>query len=505
MKTIISAFAICMVVNSLSSSAQPGTLDPTFSENGRVTIKVGDNAFGRSVAIQSNGKIVVAGYTNNVVNNNFALVRITRDGKPDNSFGTNGIVITDFGGGDGASSVALQADGKIVVAGTSDNDFALSRYRQNGKTDSTFGENGKVITDFGNINQASSVAIQADGKIVVAGNTHIGLSYDFELVRFQQNGKLDSSFGNDGRTFCDFGGSEDFARSMTIQPDGKIIVAGNSDQNFSLVRYREDGKPDSSFGNAGKVITKVRKYAYGYSVAVQPDGKIVMCGSSAREANYYDFSLIRYMQNGTIDSTFGDNGKVIADFESGGNEYAQSVAIQANGKIIVAGFAGLATSNFALIRYKSTGKPDGTFGTNGKVTTNFSGTTDYGYSVAIQDDGKIVVAGDAGSKFAVARYNGDTTLPASYENNNFSNLQKQENNSTHISLSPNPVKDLLNIQGLSSSAKTISIIDIAGRVMQKAITANTVYLFNLKQLNAGIYFVRINEGERIITIKFIKE
>jgi uncharacterized delta-60 repeat protein len=214
-----------------------------------VTTEVGssdDRAY--SVAIQSDGKIVVAGFERNGISNfDFALVRYNTDGSLDTNFDSDGKVTTAIGSGtDSAYSVAIQSDGKIVVAGYSDNgsndDFALVRYNTDGSLDTNFDSDGKVTTEVGSSDDyAESVAIQSDGKIVAAGYSSNGGNNDFALVRYNTDGSLDTSFDSDGKVTTAIGSASDFARSVAIQSDGKIVVAGYSDNgsnaDFALVRY----------------------------------------------------------------------------------------------------------------------------------------------------------------------------------------------------------------------------------------------------------------------------
>ena len=219
-------------------------LDILFGTGGVVMTDIGTGSTdsATSVAIQTSGKIVVAGSSDN----NFALVRYTAEGVFDTIFGTGGKVITDIGTGsvDVANSVAIQANGMIVVAGSSNNDFALARYDANGNLDNTFGTSGKVTTDVGSsTDNAYSVAIQTDGKIVAAGKTfNSGLNFDFALTRYTSAGILDTSFGAGGKLTTAIGaGTDEEAHAIAIQRDGKIVAAGfspnNLDDDFALVRY----------------------------------------------------------------------------------------------------------------------------------------------------------------------------------------------------------------------------------------------------------------------------
>ncbi len=404
-------FIFSIMLQSMLMAAD-GDLDTSFGFwlNGKVIIGVGGNDDGAySVAIQNDGKIVVAGYSDNGSNDDFALMRFNTDGTVDRTFGDNGSVITEVGGNDDeARSIAIQNDGKIVVAGYSGSygnyDFALVRYNPDGSLDGTF-SGGKVITDlYGHSDQAYSVAIQNNGKIVVAGSSN----YDFALVRYNPDGSLDGNFDWDGKVITDVGGSGDKAYSVAIQNDGKIVAAGyswyGSNYDFALARYNTDGTLDTTFSGDGKVITNVDGYDdQARSIAIQNNGKIVVAGYSGSYGNE-DFALVRYNSNGIPDTSFSSDGKVITDM--GGNwDIAYSVAIQNDGKIVAAGFS----DNFALARYSTDGTLDTTFSGDGKVITDLGGW-DEAYGVAIQSDGKIVAAGKSSLggnfDFALVRYQG---------------------------------------------------------------------------------------------------
>jgi uncharacterized delta-60 repeat protein len=346
-------------------------------------------------------------------------------GKLDLTFGIDGLVTTDFGStSDGAGSVAIQADGKILVTGTTvppgaGADFALARYNSDGSLDTTFGTDGKVTTDFGSQDSAGSVAIQADGKIVVTGvSIQPGTGYDFALARYNTDGSLDTTFDGDGKVTTDFGFSYDYGMDLAIQADGKIVVTGWSIQpgtgyDFALTRYNSDGSLDTTFDGDGKVTTD-----FGFSedlgpdVAIQADGRIVVAGHSIQPGTGYDFALARYNSDGSLDTTFDGDGKVTTDFGFS-FDAGLGLAIQADGKIVVSGFSIQPGTgyDFALTRYNSDGSLDTTFGADGKVTTDLGSSSDIGMSVAIQADGRIVVAGysyqpGTGGDFAVARYLG---------------------------------------------------------------------------------------------------
>ena len=351
----------------------------------------------------------------------------------DTSFGGDGKIVTNLTRrDDAASALAIQADGKIVVAGD-----GIARYNSDGTLDTSFSGDGKLMTGFG----ASAVAIQADGKIVVAGWAGVQSGrgpYDatFALARYNRDGTLDASFGVKGRVRTDFTAGWDGASGVAIQADGRIVVVGTAgsgpDTKFALARYNNDGTPDASFGGNGKVVTDFTAWRDGAKgVAIQADGRIVVVGiagegqvrvmSASRWARWRPrdakFALARYNSDGTPDASFGVKGKVKTDFTSG-SDSANGVAIQADGKIVAAGEAGNSSGRpkFALARYNSDGTLDASFGGGGKVMTYVS-AWDAANGVAIQADGKIVAAGVAAANagnFALARYDSDGTLDASF-------------------------------------------------------------------------------------------
>ena len=392
---------------------QAGALDPTFSEDGKATVDFGAGSdWVDAVAVQPDGKILTAGATDG--GKRFALARHNPDGTLDSTFGGDGRVTTNFSGGlDNALGLALQADGKIVAVGAAaglGGRMALARYNADGSLDSTFSGDGKVLTnltpgdDF-----ALAVALQVDGKLVVAGGTG-GLGGRVVIVRYDADGSTDSTFSGDGKVATNFTPRFDFASSVEVQGDGKIVVAGTADYTrrtarFALARYEADGALDATFGGDGRVTTNLTAWFDGaYGLAVQPsDGKIVAVGWAD-----HMLGLVRYQPGGQVDPTFA-GGVVLTDFTTGA-DYASAVELQADGKIVVAGPANYFGRNsaFALARYTVDGAPDSTFGSFGKVTTQFTPGRDRAFALALQPaDGRIVVAGEAagqGGRFAVARY-----------------------------------------------------------------------------------------------------
>ena len=309
--------------------------------------------------------------------------------------------------------MAIQADGKLVAAGTSGfKTFALARYNIDGSSDSTFSGDGKLTTDITSKEDfANVVAIQADGKVVAAGDSGVGGSNErFALTRYNSDGSLDSTFGGDGRVTTDFTSYPDDALALAIQIDGKIVVAGGAgfgapNEKFALARYNADGSLDTTFSGDGKRITDFTSHPdVAFAMVLQADGKIVVGGGASLGRSNPTWALARYNLDGSLDTTLGGNGKVTTDFTRGDDD-AYSLALQADGKIVAAGQSGGSNPKFALARYNSDGSLDATFGADGKVTTDFTPGYDSAYSVAIQADGMIVAAGTSGFEaFALARY-----------------------------------------------------------------------------------------------------
>ena len=369
---------------------------------------------------------------------------IPTDGDLDPTFGTGGVVMTDFNTStDLANAVALQPDGKLVVAGTtytdndfSDEDFAIARYNADGSLDTSFGTNGKVTTDFPGLAAViSAVVVQPDGKIVVAGGAYPLFTFagDFKVARYNPDGSLDTSFGAGGIVTTIFPGDGSFAFALALQSDGKIIAAGTdffdfnpgdmSDTDFALARYNPDGSPDTTFGSGGTVTTDFLGAEDDvFSVLIEPDGKIVAVGSANSPFDFYDFAAARYLANGTLDATFGTGGKMRVDFGNQDMDIAYAAALQSDGKIVAAGttvFDFGVEQDFALTRFNSDGTVDTTFGTGGLLLIDFDSFAQSANAVLIQPDGKIIAIGypnteSDDSDFLLARCNPDGSPDPSF-------------------------------------------------------------------------------------------
>jgi uncharacterized delta-60 repeat protein len=394
-----------------STLSTPGDLDESFGESGKTTaVFFGSGAFAYAAALQSDGKIVAAG--GNSTTKGFSVARFLPGGSLDTSFGTAGKVATEFNATNDfafAQALAIQSDGKIVAGGLANNssgvaEFAIVRYLSNGSLDSNFASSGKITTKISGIgDRVTGVQIQADGKIVAVGSA----GRESAVVRYNSDGTLDNTFGSAGEIVTNFSGFR--AQAVSIQPDARILVAGwlttldshgGIHSSFGLVRYDAEGVIDTSFGSSGQVITAFNSEfldCQAFAMAIQPDTRIIVAGWTTGPQGGADFALARFNADGMLDPTFGSSGRVTTDFANRGNDEIKSITLQPDGKIVAAGFSDLRLNSqlFALARYNSDGTLDGTFGLGGKLTTAFfSGGFDCNVSaLLLQPDGKIVGVG----------------------------------------------------------------------------------------------------------------
>lgn len=356
-------------------------------------------------------------------------------GKLDSTFGVDGRVVVSPGSGNNvAQGVAVQADGRIVTVGYgydgTFNNFAVTRVNPNGSLDSTFNGTGISMTPVGPRDAESyGVAIQSDGKIIVVGASFNGVNSDLAIVRFNTNGTLDGTFGTNGQTIIDVAGANDLARSVAIQTDGKIVVAGNSfvgsNSDVVVIRLETNGLLDTDFdGNSGIgqgiVTTQVGTgNDFGYAVRIQPNGRILVSGYYSAPLSTDSF-VLRYNVDGVLDTTFSEDGRGTYGFSPNDVDEALAMALQPDGRIVIAGcIRGNGRLNDYLIaRLNTDGSTDATFGAAGFTRVEFSPNPDIALGVAVQGDGKIVAAGFASNgtnnDFGVARVNADGSSDATF-------------------------------------------------------------------------------------------
>jgi len=321
---------------------------------------------------------------------------------------SGGYVTTQVGRNkDNAYAVTLDAEGRILTAGAShngiDSDICVTRFLPTGELDLSFGHGGAAIYDsrFGE-DKAYAIAQDVRGRILIAGAIANARDTDLALIRLRDNGTLDTTFGKGGIATYDFGKGNDTAYAMTLQPDGKWLVVGSAsngkDLDFALWRVDSDGKIDKDFGKEGVVITGLGDSLnrvgdeYGYSVALQAPGRILVTGFSELETSSV-FVTLRYFSNGRLDMTYGQHGTVVTHIGRKKDKAYASVE-QADGKLLIAGTTQTETGGaLALARYTRDGAPDMDFGQGGVVQSNLGGEVGTIYGLQVQPDGKIIAAG----------------------------------------------------------------------------------------------------------------
>ena len=545
-----------------------GALDATFGTGGTVTTAIGSfQDVANAVALQTDGKIVAAGYYNNGTNYDFAVARYTIVGVLDaTTFGSGGIVTTPIGSGnDDGFAVVIQTDGKIVVGGWADgatyNSFALVRYTTTGTLDGTFGTGGIVTSDFGNSSEISSMALQSDGKIVAVGRywNSTSSTYDFALARYTTLGALDGTFGTSGMVTTSASSSRDELNGVVVDGNGKIVVAGRSygsNVDFAVARYTSTGSLDATFGTGGITLTNFpnNQTDIAQALSIQPDNKIVAAGYSiASGTTDYDFAVARYNTDGTIDNSFGTNGKITFDFSTIYDK-AYAIAIQPDYKIVVAG----ETSNgsalvFGLARLKNQESPLPVELTSFTAkTTNSSATlhwqtatemNNYGFEIERRMTSplsppyqggdvrggwqKIGFVQGAGTSNAPREYNftdqrlssGRFVYRLKQIDNDGSFKYSQEAEVTIVvpkvfALSqnyPNPFNPstTINFTLAEDSHVSLRVFDMLGREVQTLVNgemkAGEVHnvLFDASKLSSGLYFYRLETGKNSLVKKLV--
>ncbi|HOY32663.1 MAG TPA: T9SS type A sorting domain-containing protein [Bacteroidales bacterium] len=513
-------FFLSLFVNIHSSFGQAGNLDPTFGDGGKVITDIGNkDNYAQSSLLTADGSILTGGFSvqNNLYNG--FLVKYKNTGSIDSTFGNNGIVTCNTGTESNSFyAIAIQSDGKVVAAGKISNDIMLLRYHANGTPDSSFGNNGLVRTHIMPDQNVAAMEILSDGKMLVSARIYNGANQDFGLLRYNADGTLDNSFGNNGVVISDLTSAWELTSAMKVQADGKIVIAGRvysasySQSKCIIARYHANGSADYSFGTNGITITDAGQDGFGAftNLAFQNDGKIIAVGYTIEDAGgsiYDNKSLtVRYTADGLPDPAFGTGGIVLTETMTG-SDIAWSVCIQTDGKILVGGYASVGypdwQSYFSLIRYDGQGLLDPTFFMVGIVHTYFSDNeTNAAYSLLLQNDGKLVLAGITGQDsvdskdIALARFVNDDDYSVQ---NNFSTAS--------WSIYPNPSGGLFTIENYSvaTACYTIKIyntlgIQVAGMDLQSEKT-----LIDLHDLPKGIYFIKTDLRNQGMTKKIVIE
>jgi uncharacterized delta-60 repeat protein len=501
-----------------------------FGTNGKVITLIGDWDYAYSLLIQPDGKIVAGG--TNHGSGEFALVRYDSNGNLDNGFGTNGVVVTPFIGVADCYSLALQADGKIVAAGAashappaplgdSTENFILYRYLADGALDTGFGTGGEVITRVGVNDYARGVVIQPDHKIVAGGFA----DNQFALARYDENGSLDATFGGGGIVTTSIASNAN-AYALVRQPDGNLVLAGScwngSATCFTLARYLENGTLDAGFGSSGTTITPIGLgSSNAYSLVRQPDGKLV-AGGYFSGGGQSGFALARYNSDGSLDPSFGLDGKVMTteDIGTGWLSEVRGLVVQQDGKLVAAGTGGQETKNcFAVVRYNSDGQVDTGFGTGGIALVPVGNINDRAFALALQPDGKLVIAGHSNNNalpdpsidggYAVVRLNSDGTLdqygaPTATPTSTPTPIDLQGQT---VKAFPNPASDKVSfIMNLDQPTRVrMDIFSMAGErvaTLEETLSGdNAVLTWLCGAVGPGVYLAKVSLDGQVVTLK----
>ncbi len=500
---------LILMVSTFSTYSQSGVLDTSFGNNGIVsTVINGSYNLAQTSVVQPDGKIIVAGEAGEPSPMKLAVARYNADGSLDSSFGNSGTLLIQVGPAKSyARNIAVQADGKILIgAYTYDDvaaDFAIVRLNENGALDNSFGNNGITIVDNGSHEIVDAMTILNDGKILLAGNNY----NDFLSARFNTDGSLDVSYGANGWIATGFDSSDSQVKDAALQADGKFLLGGYSYNNstgvnsMAVARYNEDGSMDTTFGTAGKVnINSGNNEDYAAAIAIQSDGKILIGGYTYVGDNplRYDLVAVRLNTDGSLDANYGNNGIAISRAIENGQNYAEQMLLQPDNKLIIAGYASITDNyNLAMVRFDSNGNVDTTFGTEGKVSTDINGRSDFGKTITIQPDNKIILSGYSYTNAGVAEI-----IVARYDNiilgtNDYRDLEFQ--------LYPNPASEQVTIQ-LSdvSSNYQLEIFNVLG---QKVFTSEIqgIRNINVSDWASGTYLIKLNSENNSRVVRFIKK
>ena len=504
--------AILLYSFNLTIRAQfAGDLDSTYSLDGFSTTFNNSSGSYEDLIIQPDGKIIGTGRNDN---QQTVTIRNNSNGSLDYTFGVNGIVSMNFGGVWPRFN-ELQLDGKILVAGLyfdgANGYSSVLRFNQNGTIDSSFDFDGQTTILLNSTeNIPGDLKVQNDGKILIAGTAKNGTSsWNMIVIRLNTDGSIDSSFSFDGVAKINAPGYNPTIYTMAIQADGKIVIGGTLEagtlHKYVLIRFDSNGNIDNTFDADGIVNSNLLNDNIFKSIAIQSDGKIVAAGTIQMSGSK-DFLTVRFNTDGSLDNNFGNNGISITDFNLT-DDSGNALSIQSDNKIIVVGamYSPLLplSYNTIIARYNSNGVLDINFGSSGKViSTTFESTT-FANSCALQADGRIVVSGflystlTAKQYYYIARYlNESTNGTEDYDKPNLLNIY------------PNPVLNDLSLKLPDNITKgVISFFDSQGKMIliQNFFDKKEVNI-NLPNISSGLYFIRIiDEDGKMYTSKVIKK
>jgi len=508
-------YILTLFAASTTVLAQPGSLDLNMNGAGFKLVDMGAQDIATKVLVQPDAKVIITGTSQTPTSYDFAVARLYPDGSPDATFSYDGKVSTAISSTAAVSFDALlQPDGKVVVSGYGNtggnsNTFFV-RYNTDGSLDNTFGSGGIVsLTTGPNGLAALAVTMQADGKIIGAGSYDNGTDVDFMAVRINIDGALDYSFNLDGIANYDNGGNYEVVRDVLVRPDGTILLVGTTintittDKEVMVMGLDSDGYLDNNFGSNGIVeIDFGMLNNDGQAVALQ-GGKILVAGF-ADIGTPVVMTVARLMSDGTMDNSFGTLGEVTVPFYTGNTAEAYSVVPQPDGRILLGGGAyNGPDKSFAVARLNYNGTLDATFDTDGKVQTDLGGF-ENGYSLALQPDGLILLAGRASGistlDFTVVRYISGMNI----------GIGEVDAYIGSTLIYPNPVTDnTITVEYELSSEQVVSIelFDLSGKqisvLQSEAIEKAGFYkkTLALPALSAGNYLLKLNTEKGSVTVK----
>jgi uncharacterized delta-60 repeat protein len=405
-RTIALALATLAILPAVASAA-PGDPDPSFDGDGKRMVP--QPSIANDVLVQPDGKIIVVG--NGGPANDFVITRLLADGSHDRSFDGDGTAIVDFGGQDQANAATLQPDGRIVVAGErlieANADLAVVRLLPTGKPDTTFGPSGDgkaVIDEPTAPSDAAAVLVRPDGRIVIPGPGYSD-TYDMAVVQLTSLGAPDGTTWDRGNF-----GAQAHPYGAALAPDGALVVAGTrhpdlSPSEIAVARFRPDGKLDATFGGTGKVTLATGEEEMVGSMLVQRDGKVVVAGTTGKSTT--QMTVTRFDREGEPDRSWSDDGRASAEFD--GYSMGAAAALQPDGKVVVAG-VWIGEIDIAAARFTPSGALDASFSSDGRATVP-GGFIEIAQAVALQPDGRVVLAGAAAGGAPVARLLADSPPP----------------------------------------------------------------------------------------------
>lgn len=467
-----------------------------------------------SLSLQTDTKIIVTGwaYTDEESPSDISIIRLFENGEMDTSFNSSGTFSVGNGTWEDAYASAIQSDGKILIAGRYFNgrswDFIIIRFNEDGSLDSSFNRKGYFTKDFyGRDDRCFSIDIESDGKIVACGFAE-NFNWDFAIIRLNKDGTIDSAFGNNGSKVINIGSYNDVAFSIKAQKDGKIIVCGwtyiFSSWDFALVRLNSDGSLDDSFGSTGIITTDYyHLYNTAHSIDIQSDGKYIAAGYTFKSGfPDSDIMLVRYNNDGSIDKSFGQNGIVLIDHDSA-DDFGWVIKTDSYDKLLVGGIATVnSAKSLSVIKLNSDGIPDISFGERGIFVYKIFGHDEEVRDLVVQPDGKILLTGYFSDRkvkkgFVIRLKNPYQSLKDK-KDITLNNFPNPFNRSTKISYTIPP--DLVTTNNFYLPVK-IKVFDILGREIETIVNdlkepGYYEALFPTEktsnQLSSGIYFYRID-------------